>query len=149
MDAAIERFVLDLLADHDVMTLATVREDGYPQATTVAYVNDRLVLYFGCGGDSQKVHNIRRCDKVSLTIDRDYPNWNDIRGLSMGARAAVVTDPEERRRVGELMMRKFPVIAEFASADDMQTMAVVRVTPEVISVLDYSKGFGHTDLVTP
>jgi hypothetical protein len=23
-----------------------------------------------------------------------------------------------------------------------------RVTPSVISVLDYSKGFGHTDLVT-
>jgi hypothetical protein len=24
---------------------------------------------------------------------------------------------------------------------------IFRVTPEVISVLDYSKGFGHTDLV--
>jgi hypothetical protein len=26
--------------------------------------------------------------------------------------------------------------------------AVFRVEPEVISVLDYTKGFGHTDLVT-
>jgi hypothetical protein len=25
---------------------------------------------------------------------------------------------------------------------------IFRVTPTVISVLDYSKGFGHTDLVT-
>jgi hypothetical protein len=25
---------------------------------------------------------------------------------------------------------------------------VFRLTPQVISVLDYSKGFGHTDLVT-
>ena len=27
-------------------------------------------------------------------------------------------------------------------------VAIYRVTPKVISVLDYSKGFGHTDLVT-
>jgi hypothetical protein len=26
---------------------------------------------------------------------------------------------------------------------------IFRVTPKVISVLDYTKGFGHTDLVTP
>jgi hypothetical protein len=26
---------------------------------------------------------------------------------------------------------------------------IFRVTPKVISVLDYSKGFGHTDLATP
>jgi len=26
--------------------------------------------------------------------------------------------------------------------------AIFRVTPSVISVLDYTKGFGHSDLVT-
>ena len=31
---------------------------------------------------------------------------------------------------------------------DLSGVAVYRVSPEVISVLDYSKGFGHTDLVT-
>jgi hypothetical protein len=30
---------------------------------------------------------------------------------------------------------------------DLSGVAVFRVAPEVISVLDYSKGFGHTDLV--
>ncbi len=29
-----------------------------------------------------------------------------------------------------------------------EDVAVFRVEPEVISVLDYTKGFGHTDLVT-
>jgi hypothetical protein len=28
-----------------------------------------------------------------------------------------------------------------------QEVALFRVVPEVISVLDYTKGFGHTDLV--
>ena len=26
-------------------------------------------------------------------------------------------------------------------------VALLRITPEVVSILDYSKGFGHTDLV--
>jgi hypothetical protein len=29
-----------------------------------------------------------------------------------------------------------------------EEIAVYRVVPKVISVLDYSKGFGHADLVT-
>jgi hypothetical protein len=29
----------------------------------------------------------------------------------------------------------------------MQEIAVVKVVPEVISLLDYTKGFGHTELV--
>jgi hypothetical protein len=28
-------------------------------------------------------------------------------------------------------------------------ISFVRITPQIISVLDYSKGFGHTELVTP
>jgi hypothetical protein len=31
------------------------------------------------------------------------------------------------------------------TADDVR---IFKVTPTIISVLDYSKGFGHTDLVT-
>ena len=28
-------------------------------------------------------------------------------------------------------------------------VAFLKITPQLISVLDYSKGFGHTELVTP
>ncbi len=44
-----KRLILHLLANNDVMSLATVRPDGYPQATTVAYANDGLTLYFAVG----------------------------------------------------------------------------------------------------
>ena len=39
MDRETEAFILDILRRHDVLTLATVRKDGFPQATTVGYVN--------------------------------------------------------------------------------------------------------------
>ena len=40
------------------MTVATLRPDGRPQATTVGYMNDDLTLYFLCGLDSQKAKNL-------------------------------------------------------------------------------------------
>jgi hypothetical protein len=31
---------------------------------------------------------------------------------------------------------------------DLSGVTIFKVTPEMVSVLDYSKGFGHADLVT-
>jgi len=36
----------------------------------------------------------------------------------------------------------------FTSLPSFAEVRLFRLTPRVISVLDYSKGFGHTDLVT-
>lgn len=147
MDRETEAFILDLLRRHNILTLATVRADGWPQATTVGYANDGLTLYVGCGPDSQKVCNIRRCAKVSLTVDRDEADWGRIQGLSMAATAAIVTDPAEMARIGELMLAKFPQVKALPELD-VSGIAFLRITPKVISVLDYTKGFGHTELVT-
>jgi nitroimidazol reductase NimA-like FMN-containing flavoprotein (pyridoxamine 5'-phosphate oxidase superfamily) len=147
MDQATKEFILDLLQSHHYMTVATVRPDGWPQATTVAYASDGLTLYFACDPDGQKVANIRQCDKVSVAIDRDYPNWEEIRGLSLGGTAQVVTDDRERQHAQDILRRKFPQWAEMPEPEDPALIAFVKVTPKVISVLDYTKGFGHTRLV--
>jgi nitroimidazol reductase NimA-like FMN-containing flavoprotein (pyridoxamine 5'-phosphate oxidase superfamily) len=130
------------------MSLATARADGYPQATTVGYANDGLDLYFCCDRVSQKMRNLRHSDKVSLTIGHDSRNWAHIKGLSMGARAQVLSKPGDVTRAFELLARKFPQMRKI-SKEDLAATAFVKVTPKVISVLDYSKGFGHTDLVRP
>jgi nitroimidazol reductase NimA-like FMN-containing flavoprotein (pyridoxamine 5'-phosphate oxidase superfamily) len=124
MKEEIRKKILSLLDQHRIMTIATLRPDGWPQATTVGYASDGLTLYFLCGPDSQKAANLARDDRVSLTIDHDTPQVMEITGLSMAARAQAVVDP--------------------TPAD----VRIFRVTPTVISVLDYSKGFAHTDLVT-
>ena len=43
-------------------------------------------------------------------VTAPHLNWEDIRGLSIGGRAAPVTDAQEINRVSELMLRKFPQI---------------------------------------
>jgi hypothetical protein len=40
MDEEIRRTILDLLEQHRIMTVATIRPDGWPQATTVGYVHE-------------------------------------------------------------------------------------------------------------
>jgi hypothetical protein len=64
----------------------------------------------------------------------------------MGGTAKPVTDLNEINRVSELMLRKFPQILQYALTEE-KGVFLVRITPEVISVLDYRKGFGHADLV--
>ena len=149
MDEMIRQKIEALLDAHRIMTIATLRPDGWPQATTVGYVNEGLVLYFLCGLDSQKAANLAHDDRVSLTIDHDTPDIMRITGLSMAARATPVLDRTEATRILGLLPGKYPEQATplpmpMPTADQVR---IFRVDPVVISVLDYSKGCGHTDLV--
>jgi nitroimidazol reductase NimA-like FMN-containing flavoprotein (pyridoxamine 5'-phosphate oxidase superfamily) len=148
MDETIKRKILKLLDEYRIMTVATLRADGWPQATTVGYVNEGLTLWFLCGLDSQKAANLARDDRLSLTIDHDTPDIMAITGLSMAARATPVTDRAEAEKVLRMLPSKYPeqkaLPVAMPTPDDVR---LFRVTPTVITVLDYSKGFGHTDLV--
>ena len=131
------------------MTVATLRPDGWPQATTVGYVSEGLNLYFLCGRESQKAANLSRDDRVSLTIDHDTSDIMAITGLSMAGHARAVLDRAEAERILRMLPSKYPeqvsLPGPMPTADEIR---IFRICPTVISVLDYSKGFGHTDLVT-
>ena len=77
--------IIDLLNQHRIMTIATNRADGWPQATVVGYANDGLIIYCLIARDSQKYANIMRDPRVSLAIAKDYPQPLQIKGLSIAA----------------------------------------------------------------
>ena len=141
--------ILRLLDRHRIMRIATLRPDGWPQVTTVGYVNEALTLYFLCGLESQKAANLARDDRVSLTIDHDTPDLMAITGLSMAALAQVVVDRAEADKVLRMLPLKYPeqktLPVKMPSPDEVR---IFRVTPLVISLLNSSKGFGHTELVS-
>ncbi|MCB8822300.1 pyridoxamine 5'-phosphate oxidase family protein [Microvirga rosea] len=149
MDEEIRRKILALLEQHRIMTVATLRPDGWPQATTVGYASEGLTLYFLCGLDSQKAKNLARDDRVSLTIDHDTSDIMAISGLSMAGHARAVTDVAEAAKVMRMLVRKYPEQTSLPGPmPGPEEVRIFRVTPTVISVLDYTKGFGHTDLVS-
>ena len=145
MDENIKKKILALLDQHRIMTVATLRPDGWPQATTVGYVSEGLNLYFLCGRESQKAANLSRDDRVSLTIDHDTSDIMAITGLSMAGHAQAVLDRAEAERILRMLPSKYPeqvsLPGPMPTADEIR---IFRISPTVISVLDYSKGFGHT-----
>lgn len=150
MDIALRSFILDLLQTHEVLTLATVREDGWPQATSVGYVNEGLTLYVATGAHAQKALNIRHNEKVSVAIDRGRGgrvDWKSLQGLSMAALAEILTSRSEIQRVARLVKKKFPSLIDFSDPERDRGWAFLKIVPHVISVIDYTKGFGHTVLV--
>lgn len=149
MDESNKDFVLRVIDSANDLTLATVRPDGYPQATTVSFAHDGLTLYVGIGKHSQKADNIRHNNKVALTINLPYQDWRDIKGLSMSALAAIADTDAEVEEAKSCLLKRFPQTAEWADPGTAGNIAFLKITPQLISVLDYSKGFGHTELVTP
>jgi len=151
MDDSMKQKILSLLDAHRIMTIATLRPDGWPQATTVGYVNEGLTLWFLCGLQSQKATNLARDNRVSLAIDHDTPDLLSITGLSMAARAHRVSDRAEAEKVIAMLPLKYPDATPSTAQMKMpapEDVALFRVVPEIVSVLDYTKGFAHTDLVT-
>jgi general stress protein 26 len=141
-------FVLRVIDEARDLTLATVRPDGFPQATTVTFAHDGLTIYAGVGAHSQKAENIRRNNKVSLTITLPYKQWNEIRGLSMSALAEVLADPQDIDTASACLLARFPQVADWGGPNMAAQVAFLRINPQIISLLDYSKGFGHTELLT-
>jgi general stress protein 26 len=147
MKNALKQIIIRLLDEHRIMTIATNRPDGWPQATVVGYANDGLVIYTFIARNSQKYANIRHDPRVSLAIGKDYPQPLAIKGLSLAARALVIEDDSEVDRAHKLLLHRYPEFKVMPRANPAE-VPLLRLTPEVVSILDYSKGFGHTDLVT-
>lgn len=138
---------IDILQAHRLMAIATLRRDGWPQATMVSYANEDILIYFVISRQSQKFANIDRDHRVSLVIGGDFHDPSTIKALSIAARADEVRDPKQRQRAIKLLLERHPGLKKLEKPEPGHS-AVMRANPEIITILDYSKGFGHADLLT-
>jgi hypothetical protein len=159
MNPRLKDLILRLLNKHRVMAMATNRPDGWPQTTMVGYVNDGFLLYCFIARNSQKHANIVRDGRVSIAIGSDAAQPLDIKGLSLAGWASAVGEEGEFHHVADLRLKRYPEYASLPPpvfrGDGLSRIApqpsagvvLLRIAPEIFSVLDYSKGFGHSDLV--
>ena len=146
MDEALRSKILDVLRRHHTMTLATIRPDGFPQATTVNYIHDDFVLYFATDATSQKAGNIKLNNKVSVAIASETQDFEKLRGLSM---SGIATRVNEEQRADELALRLFQALPQSRRyvPEDETKLAVYAIEPVAIALVDYASGFGTTYLV--
>ena len=148
IDTASAALASSILAGAADMTLATVRADGAPHASTVSFASDGLTLYVAIAIDSDKAHDIGRDARVSLTLNAPFRNWSEIQGLSIDGIASFIDQPDQHAWASALLLRKLPAYAGIISDTAVLPwpgMLFIRIEPRVLKLLDYTKGFGHTD----
>jgi len=146
MDRDLKTEIIELLNEHRTMTIATKRRDGWPHATIVSYANEGLVLLCILGRNTQKYLNIMRDPRVSVTIGEDCAEPRQYKALSLGGRATISEAHSEIDRVREIVLSRHPYYKDILPPDPTR-IAALSLTAEFVSIIDYSKGIGHSDLV--
>jgi len=146
MDDALKARILEVLRSHHVMTLATIRADGYPQATIVNYVHDGLTLYFATDAASQKAGNIRLNNKVSVAIASQTEDFFKLLSVSLSGLATRLLEKETAEDVSLRLFRALPQSKRYVPQDPKE-LAVFSITPVAISLVDYASGFGKSYLL--
>ena len=136
-----------ILDENRLMAISTVRPDGWPQCTLVGYANDGILIYFIVSRQSQKLANIEKDDRVSLVVGHDFHDPSTIKALSIAAHASEVRDAKQRKQAVDMLLQRHPGLRRLEPPDPSHS-AVMRAYPEIITILDYSKGFGHADVLT-
>jgi len=146
----VQRQALDYLQRHSVMSLATVGPEGV-WAAAVFYVNDGFTLYFLSAPTSRHARNLEATGRVAATVQDDYADWREIRGIQLEGDTVRIGGAEEASAVLRYG-QKFPVVANLASAPREIVRAFehirwYRIRPTRLYFIDNSQGLGHRDEV--
>jgi len=152
LNGELRKRILEIYAGNSEGTIATVRPDGWPQANVVDFWYIGLTLYFQSYELSQKAVNIERDPRVSVTITPPFNDFGEMTGISMAARAERVTDRTQIGDMYHLFLERLPHMKQFAQYEGNKVypapgMAVFCIRPEIVSMLDFTKGYGHIDLI--
>lgn len=140
---------LDILSACRELALATLMEDGNTQSDTVCFVHQGFDVYFATGRDSHKIANILRVSQVSFCLYKRYARWQEIKALSVHAFASIVPgESAEHALAVRLLEDRFPGSWARAPEYGQHRTTIVKLAPWAMQILDYSRGFGHGEMVT-
>ncbi|HEY7554322.1 MAG TPA: pyridoxamine 5'-phosphate oxidase family protein [Candidatus Binatia bacterium] len=148
MAEELKRQILQYLEAHNTMTLATCA-DNVPWAATVFYASDDLSLYFFSAPDSRHCQNLAVNARVAVTIQEDYKDWRQIKGVQLEGKVTLVDSVIEKAKALAVYARKYPdVIKLFTDPSSgafykaFLKVRFYRVTPENAFFIDNAQGFG-------
>lgn len=146
------RQVREYLRVHNVATLAAGSSDDI-WAAAVFYVWEGSHLYFLSTPDSRHAEILARNPRVALTIQQDYSDWLEIKGVQLEGEASELSG-EEEARARRLYGAKFPVVGLMAKAPTAIVKALgkirwYKVELRRVYFIDNSLGLGHRDELDP
>lgn len=147
MVESVRAAALAYLQTHQVMTLATVGDEGV-WATAVFYASRDFDLAFLSAGHTRHAQNFQRRSHIAAAIQEDYKDWPAIKGIQLEGDVVQLAGAELTEAVA-LYQAKYP----FLSQDLPQIRVALtkvnwyRLRPTRLYFIDNSQGLGHRDEV--
>jgi uncharacterized protein YhbP (UPF0306 family) len=148
MSVDLKSQVVDYLQFHNTMTLATCAGD-IPWAATVFYASDDFELYFFSSPDSRHCQNLSVNPRVAATIQEDYKDWREIKGIQLEGKIVLVEGVLEKTKAMAVYARKYAdVIKLFTDPGSgvfykaFLKVKFYRLVPEKLFYIDNQQGFG-------
>ena len=139
--------VVNLLAKHSTLTLATTTASGLPGAAPLffaAAVDGSLL--FVSGAESRHSLNIAANGKAAVAIYGETRSWNDIIGLQMEGVVSAIPAGPEREAAWVTYRAKFPFVVDFEAEVSRSTF--YRFTPRWVRLIDNGVRFGYKEEFT-
>ncbi|MDI6726553.1 MAG: pyridoxamine 5'-phosphate oxidase family protein [Smithellaceae bacterium] len=148
-----EKIILDYLNSHNTIALSTVG-DGLPYGATVFYLNRGFIIYFLTDPTSRHGRDMAGNPAVAATIDEDYDNWLDIKGIQIEGTARTVGTIMENGPLALAYARKFPAVKDFLLSPQKLDCTILQkitkvlfyeLTPRRIYFINNAISFGHRE----
>ena len=149
----LEQKIACYLESCNTISLATAL-GGIPHAAAVFYVSIGFNLYFLSSPKSRHGDNLIQNPTVSGTINEDYSNWLQIKGIQFEGRVECIGGILKNARIVKAYVKKFPNVADFlisphklgkGIAQKVSSVKFYQIWPVKICFLDNSLGFGHKE----
>ena len=145
-DKEFEKVAADYISSHNVLNLATCR-DNEPRCTTLEYFNNGMTIYIMSEGGS-KILSIQKNPLVSFTINDPYDPAKDYlsaSGLQVWGSAAVFKkhdDPAKAQEIQKYFRNSEAVAAQgLEQAVNNVNFNIITIDPHKIRYLDLRRGF--------
>jgi uncharacterized protein YhbP (UPF0306 family) len=154
MSDNLKQQILSYLQSHNTMTLATCAGD-LPWAATVFYASDEFRLYFFSSPESRHCQNLAANPHVAVTVQEDYKDWREIKGIQLEGKVVAVESMLEKAKAMTVYAWKYPAVIKLftnpASGILYQAFLKVKfycVLPEKVFYIDNAQGFGKRQDLT-
>lgn len=128
---------LAYLRSHNTTTIATVGPDG-PWAAAVFYASVGFELYYLSAPDSRHSVNIQADPRVAVTINEDYRDWRQIKGIQMEGEVHLLGDEAELARATAVYVEKYPFTARYLKLLLSPFASVVKYLDKVLERLPFA-----------
>ena len=143
----LEQEILNYISNNNTMTIATVNKMGTPEAAAVFYVNIDFCLYFLSSPNSRHADNIGAGAPCAATIQKDYSNWQEIKGLQLEGNVKPVIKKRDKALILKKYADKFIFLNQLAVGhkilNALAQSQLYQFSPKVIWLTDNSQSFGN------